>query len=143
MSCKNCNCEKLAKPRLGKLRVKKKVLLNQDRPDHLEVAIGEIELVNNSEIHYIISFGGGNKIRIIGNDNWNKFVEMVRWLAWNPADTIDGPFKVEEWHPICRTCNVSYEEGREHKCLSSQANTNPSIEIQIIEQKTLDNEPLT
>ncbi len=145
MSCENCscNCERLATPRLGQLRVKKKVLLNQDRPDHLEVAIGEIELVNDSEIHYIVSFGGGNSVRIIGNDNWNKFVEMIRWLAWNPADTIEGPFNVDEWHPVCDTCGISYAEGSDHKCLTSQANTNPSIKIETFEQKTLDDEPLT
>ena len=142
MSCKNCSCKEVFIPRLGQLRIQKKVLLNENRPEYLEVAIGEIELVNNCEIHYIVSFGGGNKIRIIGNDNWNKFVEMVRWLAWNPADTIDGPFDIDEWHPVCEACDVSYEEGAEHKCLTSQANTDPAIKIEAFEQKTLDNEPL-
>jgi len=76
----------LATPRLGELRIQKKIILNKNKPNNIEVAIGEVELVG-SELHYIISFGGDKKIRIIGKDNWLSFVEMVQWLDWDPNET--------------------------------------------------------
>ena len=88
----------LSKPRLGELRIQKKVVLNEDNPNYLDVAIGEIELVRateRDELHYIVSFGGGQAVRIIGKDNWAKFVDMIRWLDWDPEETqefyIDEP----------------------------------------------------
>lgn len=76
----------LATPRLGELRIQKKIILNKNKPNNIEVAIGEVEIVDN-ELHYIISFGGDKKIRIIGKDNWMAFVEMVQWLDWDPNET--------------------------------------------------------
>ena len=76
----------LATPRLGELRIQKKLILNKDKPNNIEVAIGEVEIVDN-ELHYIISFGGDKKIRIIGKDNWTAFVEMIQWLDWDPNET--------------------------------------------------------
>ena len=88
----------LSKPRLGELRIQKKVVLNEDNPNYLDVAIGEIELVRateRDELHYIVSFGGGQTVRIIGKDNWAKFVDMIQWLDWDPEETqefyIDEP----------------------------------------------------
>ena len=81
--------ETLSYQRLGSLRIQKKVILNKDNPEYLEVAIGEIEVVerdNRDEIHYIISFGGNNKIRIIGKENWNAFLDMLKWIEWDPND---------------------------------------------------------
>jgi len=78
--------------RLGKLRIQKKIILNKDNPDYLEVVIGEIEVVKketHDELHYIISSGGTNKIRIIGKENWTSFLEMVQWLDWDPDETQD------------------------------------------------------
>jgi len=80
----------LSKPRHGELRIQKKIILNKNNSDYLEVAIGEIEVVDKkfrSELHYIISFGGGKKIRIIGKQEWSKFLDMLQWLDWNPKDT--------------------------------------------------------
>jgi hypothetical protein len=76
----------LATPRLGELRIQKKLILNKDKPNNIEVVIGEVEIVDN-ELHYIISFGGDKKIRIIGKDNWMAFVELVQWLDWDPNET--------------------------------------------------------
>jgi hypothetical protein len=80
----------LSKPRLGELRIQKKVVLNENSPNYLDVAIGEIELVRateRDELHYIVSFGGGQTVRIIGKDNWAKFVDMIQWLDWDPEET--------------------------------------------------------
>ena len=76
----------LSTPRLGELRIQKKLVLNKNHPNNLEVVIGEVEAVNK-ELHYIISFGGDKSIRIIGKKNWNAFVEMIQWLDWNPDET--------------------------------------------------------
>jgi len=76
----------LATPRLGELRIQKKIVLNKNHPNNLEVVIGEVEIVNE-ELHYIVSFGGDKSVRIIGKKNWNAFVEMVQWLDWDPDET--------------------------------------------------------
>ena len=80
----------LSKPRLGELRIQKKLILNKRYPDLLEVVVGEIEVVKNrfgTELHYILSFGGDKKIRIIGKKNWNAFVDMLKWIEWDPEET--------------------------------------------------------
>mgnify|MGYP006407706827 CR=1 FL=1 len=80
----------IAQPRQGELRIQKKIILNKNSPNNIEVAIGEIEAVDlgyKKEIHYIISFGGDKTIRIINKENWNKFLEMVQWLEWDPNKT--------------------------------------------------------
>lgn len=80
----------LSKPRLGDLRIQKKIILNKDNPVLLEVAIAEIEVVENrfgAEIHYILNFGGGTSIRIVGKKDWNAFVDMLKWIEWDPDDT--------------------------------------------------------
>ena len=58
--------------------------------DNIEVVIGEVEIVKKGtkeEIHYIVSFGGDKSIRVIGKKNWEFFVEMIKWLDWNPEET--------------------------------------------------------
>lgn len=80
----------LSKPRIGDLRIQKKIILNKENPNYTEVVIGEIEVYKNrfgESIHYLISFGGGKTIRIIGKKNWDAFVSMIQWLEWNPQDT--------------------------------------------------------
>jgi len=80
----------LPQPRQGTLRTQKKVILNEKTPTHLEVAIGEIEVIytkEKDETHYIVSFGGDKSVKIIGKDNWNKFVDMIYWLDWDPKET--------------------------------------------------------
>ena len=47
------------------------------------------------EIHYIVSFGGDKKIRIIGQDDWYKFLDMLRWLDWDPNDTDVSVLKID------------------------------------------------
>ena len=76
----------LATPRLGELRIQKKLILNKTHPNNIEVAIGEVELVNG-ELHYIVSSGGGVYLRIIGKDNWQAFIDMIQWLDWDPDIT--------------------------------------------------------
>jgi len=68
------------------LRVQKKIILNQQYPDCIEVVIGEVEAYEH-QVHYILSFGGDKTIRIIGKQNWDKLVEMVQWLHWDPDVT--------------------------------------------------------
>ena len=71
-------------------RIQKKIILNKNHPDHIEVAIGEIEVYQNrfgESIHYIVSFGGDKSIRIVGKKNWNAFVDMIQWLHWDPEET--------------------------------------------------------
>ena len=92
--------EVLYKPRLGELRIQKKLILNKAAPEHLAIAIGEIEHVylpelDMYEIHYIVSFGGDKKIRIIGQDDWYKFLDMLRWLDWDPNDTDVSVLKID------------------------------------------------
>ena len=90
----------LSKPRLGELRIQKKLILNKEYPNNIEVVIGEIEHVYlpDSDIyqaHYIVSFGGDKKIRVIGQDDWHEFLEMLRWLDWDPNDTDVSNLKVD------------------------------------------------
>ena len=76
--------------RVGELRIQKKLILNKNNPKHLEVVIGEIEIVENRfgiQTHYIIGFGGNAPIRIIGKKNWKRFIDMLQWLDWNPEET--------------------------------------------------------
>lgn len=76
--------------RVGELRIQKKLILNKNNPKHLEVVIGEIEIVENRfgiQTHYIIGFGGNAPIRIIGKKNWKRFIDMLQWLDWNPEGT--------------------------------------------------------
>ena len=80
----------LSKPRIGDLRIQKKIILNKNNPERLEVAVGEIEVVESrfgKQLHYILSFGGDKTIRIIGKKNWNAFLDMLKWLEWDPNDT--------------------------------------------------------
>ena len=99
------------KKRLGSLRIQKKVIVNESHPYYLDVVIGEIEIVRTpkrDEIHYILNFGATHSLRIIGKDNWNKFLDMVQWLDWNPEDTQEFFIGEEGEH-----CNptLEYEYG--------------------------------
>jgi len=85
----------------SELRIQKKIILNKENPNYIEVVIGEMEIYKNrfgESIHYIISFGGDKTIRIIGKKNWNAFINMLQWLEWNPEDTQDLyiPIKIHE-----------------------------------------------
>ena len=96
--------------RLGKLRTQEKVILNKEYLDRLEVAIGEIEVVNTEEkeeIHYLLSFGGDKNIRIIGKNNWTKFIDMITWLDWDPEVTHD--YNINE-NPQALNHTLRYEE---------------------------------
>lgn len=98
--------------RLGELRIQKKVIVNKDHPQHLDVVIGEIEIVRTperDEIHYILNFGATHDLRIIGKDNWNKFIEMVQWLDWDPEDTQEF-FIGEEGEYYNPTLEYEYSE---------------------------------
>ena len=80
----------LPKKRLGELRIQKKIIVNEDNPNYLDVVIGEIELIRTAKgdvLHYIVNFGGNQGLRIIGKKNWDKFIDMVQWLDWDPEVT--------------------------------------------------------
>ena len=80
----------LPKKRLGELRIQKKIIVNEGNPNYLDVVIGEIELIRTSKgdvLHYIVNFGGNQGLRIIGKENWDKFIDMIQWLDWDPAET--------------------------------------------------------
>ena len=100
------------KKRLGELRIQKKVIVNQNHPYYLDVVIGEIEIVRTPErdkIHYILNFGATHSLRIIGKDNWNKFLEMVKWLDWDPEDTQE--FFIGE-EGICHNPTLKYDHDK-------------------------------
>ncbi len=81
------------------LRVQKKIVLNKDYQDQIEVAIVEMECVrkgDNEEFHYILSFGGDKTIRIIGEEDWLKFKTMLQWIDWNAEDTHEIFFAKED-----------------------------------------------
>ena len=78
----------------GILIKQKKIICNKKHNSYLEVAIGEIRKIDNIvEPCFVISFGGGKEAIFIGREEWNKFIELVNNLDWNPEDTWIRPLK--------------------------------------------------
>lgn len=72
-----------------KLRKQKKIILNDGIPNALEVVIGEIWDVQDGhgyETYYVISFGGVKSATIVGQENWERFLEFLDILT-DIADT--------------------------------------------------------
>ena len=63
-----------------------KVVLNKNHKNHIEVAIGEVHRGDN-QVYYVISFGGDKKAVIFGADEYEKFIDLVINLDWDPEDT--------------------------------------------------------
>ena len=77
-----------------------KVILNQDCPEFTEVAIGEIRRIKN-QIYFVLSFGGNKEALIIGRDEWDKFIDLIINLDWDPEDTWIRPLRKDRKH-MCR-----------------------------------------
>ena len=56
--------------------VQKKIVLNKEHGEFLEVAIGEI-WEQDGKIYYVISFGGGKEAIMVGEEEYEKFVDLV------------------------------------------------------------------
>jgi len=70
----------------NKPSVQKKVVLNKGFNEFIEVAIGEIWEIDD-EIYYVISFGGGKEAIMVGEEEYEKFVDLVLNLHWDPDKT--------------------------------------------------------
>ena len=55
--------------------VQKKIVLNKEHGEFLEVAIGEI-WEQDGKIYYVISFGGGKEAIMVGEEEYEKFVDL-------------------------------------------------------------------
>ncbi|QDP51446.1 MAG: hypothetical protein GOVbin630_144 [Prokaryotic dsDNA virus sp.] len=85
--------------RIGELRTQKKIILNKETEGELQVAIGEIEVIKSrfgDQFHYILSFGGDKTLRIIGKKNWEAFLDMLKWLDWDPEATQEMYFPARQ-----------------------------------------------
>ena len=81
----------------GILVKRKKTILNKNNNKNLEVAIGEIRRTGNNA-HFVLSFGGDKEVVIIGRDEWDKFVELIINLDWDPEDTWIRPLRKNNKH---------------------------------------------
>ena len=73
--------------------IQKKIILNKDHHDNefLEVAIGEI-WAQDGQIYYVISFGGGKEAVFVGEEEYEKFVDLVLNLHPDPDKTWIRPY---------------------------------------------------
>jgi len=78
----------------------KKIILNKAHQNHLEVVIAEIHRIDN-QVYYVISFGGDKEIIMFGPDEYEKFVDLVINLDWDPEDTWIRPLRKDKKHK-CR-----------------------------------------
>jgi hypothetical protein len=78
----------------------KKVVLNKAHRGQIDVAIGEIHRVDN-QVYYVISFGGDKQTIIVGADEYEKFIDLVINLDWDPEDTWIRPIAKNKKH-TCR-----------------------------------------
>ena len=76
---------------------RKKVVLNKNINKHIEVAIGEIRRTDD-DVHFVLSFGGDKEVAIIGRDEWDKFIELIINLDWDPEDTWIRPLRKNNKH---------------------------------------------
>ena len=84
-----------------KTRIKQeKVVLNKNQPNNIEVAIGEVHRIEN-KVYYVISFGGDKEIIISGPDEYEKFIDLIINLDWDPEDTWIRPILKTKKH-TCR-----------------------------------------
>jgi hypothetical protein len=66
---------------------KEKLVFNRGHSEFLEVAILTIERKKDSEAHFVLSFGGGTEYRFVGQTEWQRFLDFLKWFDWNPRDT--------------------------------------------------------
>jgi len=78
----------------------KKAVLNKHSNKDIEVAIAEIRRINN-DVRFVLSFGVGREVVILGREEWNKFLGLVINLDWDPEDTWIRPLRKETKHK-CR-----------------------------------------
>ena len=64
----------------------KKVVLNKHSNRDIEVAIAEIHR-HSEDVRFVLGFGGDKEITILGRDEWEKFLDLVINLDWDPEDT--------------------------------------------------------
>tara|TARA_R110000824_G_scaffold219453_1_gene406369 strand:- start:553 stop:825 length:273 start_codon:yes stop_codon:yes gene_type:complete len=76
-----------------KIKQIKLVLNSEEENKHLEVVIAEIRRIGNKTA-YMISFGGDKTGFIIGEKEWDKFVDLVMNLNWDLEDTWVRPIKL-------------------------------------------------
>lgn len=83
--------------------IQKKIILNKGHRNNelLEVAIGEIWM-QDDQIYYVISFGGGKEAIFVGEEEYNKFVDLVLNLHPDPDNTWIRPFPLR--HRKRRKC---------------------------------------
>lgn len=63
-----------------RLRKRLKLVLRPQDPDKLSVIITEVYDVSSGdshEQHFVVSFGGNKSIEIIGEEDWDTFLELL------------------------------------------------------------------
>lgn len=63
-----------------------KLAINKAHNAQLNVVIARIEHVNN-EVHFVLSTGCENEIRIIGDQEWDRFLQFLGGLNWSQQNT--------------------------------------------------------
>jgi len=81
---------------------RKKIVCNKEHNELLEVVIGEVRRIGDQP-YFVISFGGGKEGVFVGRDEWDKFVDLVINLDWDPEDTWIRPLRKDKKHK-CRFC---------------------------------------
>ena len=78
----------------GKRIKQTKLILNSEEENkYLEVVIAEVRNIGNKTA-FVISFGGDKTGVIIGEKEWDKFVDLIMNLNWDPEDTWVRPIKM-------------------------------------------------
>tara|TARA_R110000824_G_scaffold67377_2_gene174437 strand:+ start:42 stop:317 length:276 start_codon:yes stop_codon:yes gene_type:complete len=78
----------------------KKVVLNKHNNKDIEVAIAEIYRCGNA-VRFVLSFGVDSEVTILGRDEWEKFLDLIINLDWDPEDTWIRPLRKDKKHK-CR-----------------------------------------
>jgi len=68
-----------------------KLIINKTHDTQLNVIVATIEHTGG-ETHFVLSAGTEKEIRVVGDQEWNQFLQFVNSLNWSQEDT--GEYEV-------------------------------------------------
>jgi len=110
---------------------KDKLVFNEDYNELLGVAVLAIERVEGNQIHFVLNFGGGKEIKFVGQSEWQKFLDFVRWFDWNPVDTDTWEMsQIEENDENLPFAEEVFDDVDTHcKCSKRKSSTTLKLEV--------------
>lgn len=89
----SCYDKILWRPQEGDIIKIDKLIINKTQDTRLNVVIATIERLND-ETHFVLSLGGNEEIRIVGDQEWNQFLKFMNDLNWDHAST--GEYEIPD-----------------------------------------------